>query len=759
MKNFIRENKSNPWFWLFIVIAAALLVAMPLMSLKSGNSGDEDAFQIPQGKNVINWFESGGADSTCLTFSNLKYYGSSFDVVTEFINEKLHIDDISTSRHIMNSLMGWLAVLMVGLIAYAVGGARAGVFAMLLLFLSPRFLGHSFNNPKDIPFATGVIASIYGMILFFKQFPKVKWYTYVILILSIALAISIRIGGLILFGYFGLLGLMYLILYFMKNKRPADHFISRNTQGLTAGALIGKMVGFALIICVAGYFAGLLLWPFALQSPFKHPFEAYTLMSNFDVSLRQVFEGSQQWSDLLPWYYTPKFILITIPVAVILGIILFCIFCWRTKEDRFWAFFILFTFVFPVFWIVYTGANVYGGWRHSLFVYPPMVVAAGWGFDGLVKWVEKKLGVKTENTEAAQENAANGDVARNVSTKGIVVNVASLVVLLVLLIGPIHHIFANHPYEYVYFNKLAGGTAKALGNYEMDYYYHSTREASEWVKANAEKRPDGKPVVVSTWHTASVSYFLRHDTADFRVKFVRWYEKGNSDWDYAIFTVTGMNPDYLKSKAFPPKNTVKTVEVDGVPIAIVLKRDDKTDLEAFKLKEANSLDSAAVLYQKILQDDPNNLDVLSHLGEIYLRMNKLDSAKMYMDRYLAFEPSSDNMNYLYAYLLINQNKLDEALNVLHKIEKNNPKFGTAYSMAIQIYLQKRDMVAAKKEFMKVIDHDLVSDQIVQLWLQYSAMQNIGQQQAIYNLYNTMAKSLDKRGKHKEAEQYRKAIGR
>jgi len=53
----------------------------------------------------------------------------------------------------------------------------------------------------------------------------------------------------------------------------------------------------------------------------------------------------------------------------------------------------------------------------------------------------------------------------------------------------------------------------------------------------------------------------------------------------------------------------------------------------------------------------------------------------------------------------------------------------------------------------------VNDQIVQLWLQYSAMQGVNQQQAIFNLYSTMAKSLDKRGKHKEAEQYRKAIGR
>jgi tetratricopeptide (TPR) repeat protein len=108
---------------------------------------------------------------------------------------------------------------------------------------------------------------------------------------------------------------------------------------------------------------------------------------------------------------------------------------------------------------------------------------------------------------------------------------------------------------------------------------------------------------------------------------------------------------------------------------------------------------------------------------------------------------------------VNQNKLNDALDVLHKLQKYNPKFGSAYVLAIQLYLQQKDMVSAKKEFMKVIDLDRVDNQIVQLWVQYSSMQGINQQQAYINLYSTMAKSLDKRGKHKEAEEYRKLIGR
>ncbi|MBP5241331.1 MAG: phospholipid carrier-dependent glycosyltransferase, partial [Bacteroidales bacterium] len=213
MKKFFSENKNNLWFWAFVAIAAILLFAMPLMSKSAGNSGDEDGFQIPQGEFVLNYYKTDGADTTCLQDMveidgnkqswNLKYYGCSFDVLTAWFNDTFGINDIAKSRHIFNSLCGWLIVLFGGLIAWRLGGWKAGVFTMLLLFLSPRLLGHSFNNPKDIPFAAGVVMSLYYMIVFFRQAPKPKWYIMLMLALSIAFAISIRVGGLILFGYFG----------------------------------------------------------------------------------------------------------------------------------------------------------------------------------------------------------------------------------------------------------------------------------------------------------------------------------------------------------------------------------------------------------------------------------------------------------------------------------------------------------------------------------------------------------------------------
>ena len=144
----------------------------------------------------------------------------------------------------------------------------------------------------------------------------------------------------------------------------------------------------------------------------------------------------------------------------------------------------------------------------------------------------------------------------------------------ILCINPIAHIFRNHPYEYVYFNSFTSGMNKAYGNYELDYYYHSLREASDWVKENAKKDEltQGDKIVVACWHMKPINYYFRKDTANFRTAFIRYNERGEVDWDYAIICNTGISPEQIQNGTFPPKNTVYEVKVDGKPICVVIKR-------------------------------------------------------------------------------------------------------------------------------------------------------------------------------------------
>lgn len=797
MKKLFIENKNNIWFWLFVAVAAILFVAMPLMSQKAGNSGDEDLFQIPQGRFVVDYYQSHGADTTCLqdvvNFNgvdrdwNLKYYGCSFDVVTEWINRTFGIDDIASTRHACNALLGWLIVFFGGLIAYRIGGWRAGVFAMLLLFFSPRLLGHSFNNPKDIPFAAGVVMSIYYIMMFFRQItpelvgevaakgkkavnkvvypeaafaektirvidivlavvgavvvfstgeifiavlllavmaaalfikdtPHFNPLTLLMLALSLALAISNRIGGLIVAGYMGLWGLLWLL----QNGKAVG------------GRTVGKAILVAVATVAVGFFAGLLLWPYAMQNPVANSLESFKLMSQFDVQLRQLFEGVRYMSDDLPWYYTPKFMLMTIPIAVIAGWLLYPLFGAFSRKRLIESIMLYFCFLFPPIWIIYTGANVYGGWRHTLFAYPPMAIAAGLGFDALVAWVATK------------------------SRKRWVEAIAVALPLL-LMLPPALHTVKNHPYEYVYFNELGGGIKKAFGNYELDYYYHSMREATEWVMANAEPKADGSKTYVGSWHLESTKYFLRNDTARFATRFVRWGQRYEYQWDYLVFPITGISGSYLRGSHFPPRDCVHTVDVDGVPIAVILKRQTMDDYYATQFMRSGNIDTAIALYGKVLEGNPDNETALTNLASIHLQRGENDLVVKYCQKLLDMEPDNPQTNQMLIYAYLGSGRQQEAAAIIDKIRVQGTD-AYPFSITARLYAQQGNLDAALAEINNMLSMGLMDQESLNLYVQIRAAQGADKNFAAISYYRAYADGLEHKGKKKAAEKLRKQLG-
>ena len=51
-----------------------------------------------------------------------------------------------------------------------------------------------------------------------------------------------------------------------------------------------------------------------------------------------------------------------------------------------------------------------------------------------------------------------------------------------------HSLVRLHPFQYTYFNCLAGGVAGAAGKYETDYWLTSYKEAIEWIEAQPPVR-------------------------------------------------------------------------------------------------------------------------------------------------------------------------------------------------------------------------------------------------------------------------------
>jgi tetratricopeptide (TPR) repeat protein len=297
---------------------------------------------------------------------------------------------------------------------------------------------------------------------------------------------------------------------------------------------------------------------------------------------------------------------------------------------------------------------VYGAWRHVLFIYPPLVVISALGYN----WVAERV--------------------KNRASKYVLATIA-----LLLLSEPAIFMVRNHPYEIVYFNPFIGGIKGAIGNYEMDYYYHSTREASEKLKEYIQTQNEDSVIVAGNFETA---WFFRDFPAVTKNIYTPYYYKNSKDWDYNIITAAYMTPLSLQPDKWPPKNTIFTIVVNGVPICAVLKRQTKDDWKAIELIEEEQTDSAIVMLQSIISKYPDNETAYLELGKIYLNMARYLLAEETFKECLIALPTYEPAYYYLAEALFKKGDREVAIQTLKKLLTINSKYLLAYINLADYYI-------------------------------------------------------------------------
>lgn len=657
--------KENTIFRILFVLSLVLLFfIMPILSYDSGISGDEDK-HVDQAKKVFSYFETHGKDTSYLKspYGPFYAYNITFDVFLDVLIKKFKIEKVYEFRHVVNSLTGFITILICGLIVAYIAGWRAGLLSIFLLFFSPRFLGHSFNNPKDVPFAMSYVFTIYFILKFINSFPKLSIKYSILIAIGIGLALNIRIGGLLLIAYLFLFVALKVI-----NDLKLKIFNKKNW------IYLGKILALLILISAAGYTLGFIFWPYGLEAPLKNPFLSLKNMTNFTISIRQAFEGEFIWSDNVPWYYTIKYILISSPIAVLLGVLISFLTIVPLVKKYGWIniFIIFFSFIFPLAYIIYKKSNVYGGWRHMIFAYIFMIVAASLSLNHLIYIFKNKY-----------------------------LKYSVFALLLLLLLNPIIHTFKSHPLQYIYFNQLVGGTKGAFGNYEMDYYYPSLKVGAEWLDKNILEKDTSSNIIVATNHGELVSYYLRNQEKA-KVTYVRYYDRGNSNWDYAIIANSYINPYQQKHGFWPPENTIHTIDVDGVPVCAILKREQKFDYLGYqKLRQKNYFGAIAD-YKQAIQKEKINEAAYLNLTTAYMYVRRYDLARQTINQLLEIYPKYDKALNLLGLTYFNERNYEEAYKVFTSITEINPKFFSAYHNLGLVFMRMNKGEEAIKYFQQTI---------------------------------------------------------
>ena len=223
--------------------------------------------------------------------------------------------------------------------------------------------------------------------------------------------------------------------------------------------------------------------------PIGHVLRTIRKTGNYTRDFPVLFDGQWLATEALPSTYVLRWMSLTLPetyaVALLaLGLVLITVGPRRMVAGvprwRIIGFGVLaLAIVFPIGTQIVKGALVYDGWRHFLFVVPPLAVLGGAGMavlwrPGVSSWARRSV----------------------------------LVLAGVALAVTAADSWRMHPYQSIYFNRIvAGGLAGATGRYETEYWGTSYKEGAEWIQSHYSPGDSGLTVGSCGYPLSTEHYF------------------------------------------------------------------------------------------------------------------------------------------------------------------------------------------------------------------------------------------------------------
>ncbi len=130
---------------------------------------------------------------------NLNVYGPAYFMLADASSKMIQLLDPSlsaiTAWHFVYFFTFLTSILMLYLLSRRWMSKWAAFGAALLFASQPLIWGHSFMNPKDLPFMVFFLASIYFGLQMLDASPKSKWKWLIPAGIILGLTISIRVIG------------------------------------------------------------------------------------------------------------------------------------------------------------------------------------------------------------------------------------------------------------------------------------------------------------------------------------------------------------------------------------------------------------------------------------------------------------------------------------------------------------------------------------------------------------------------------------
>ncbi len=384
--------------------------------------------------------------------------------------------DSASAWHLVNFLTFTLGVYLLYRLASKWMKKESALAAAALFAFQPLLWGHAFINPKDIPFLTFFLGSIvFGFEMIdawkanlqsinlpiYQPFGVAQGKLPVTNLLLASFFLGIATSIRILAPFAGILVALYALVQGVKLRDIFKY------------PLIWLYAVLSLVIMFA-------TWPYLWLDPLKKFVEVFVFMSDNPTQLNVLFAGHNYQAGEVPRRYFPVLLAYTLtePTYFLIAFGVLRSLWNSNSKQRLTLAILLAWFAVPVAYILLRRPAMYDGYRHFLFILPPLFIFVGFAFEFLFDWLEQRL-QKPRTLSSALENAG---YALRPERQSPYKNTDStqrwkLAFALCVLAFGIIPLVQLHPYQYAYYNSFAGGVGGAFRNYETEYWLTCYRES------------------------------------------------------------------------------------------------------------------------------------------------------------------------------------------------------------------------------------------------------------------------------------------
>ncbi|MBI3153010.1 MAG: hypothetical protein HYZ21_12805 [Chloroflexi bacterium] len=389
--------------------------------------------------------------------------------------------DNASAWHLVNFLTFQLGVYLFYRFASKWMNQTSALAASTFFAWQPLLWGHAFINPKDIPFLVFFIGSMcfgFEMVDELAQRKMLKppssaaspppRANYSNRLLASTLLAAFFLGIATSIRVLGPLAAILTGLYALNQWKK-----------IKPGELIKHFAIYGVFTLLVAFIA----WPYLWTNPLQKFFEVFGFMSDNPTQLTVLFNSAQYRADELPRRYLPLLLgyTLTEPIWLLFALGLIVGFWKSDNQKRITLTLIVLWFFIPAAYVILRQPPMYDGFRHFLFILPPVFIFSGFVFESFVGQAFSLIPSRAMEFGGLQTRPTNARDWGKIA-----------LVIFILAFGVIPS-FQLHPYQYAYYNTFAGNVSGAFRKYETEYWLTCYREAV--VRLN-EEAPAGTQLFV-----------------------------------------------------------------------------------------------------------------------------------------------------------------------------------------------------------------------------------------------------------------------